>query len=77
MTVIELPDHEAAALRARAASQGLSLEAWLRSLAADGEPSRTPQSKREAVSRIREFQKRVKPDPEGWTIRDYINRDRP
>jgi plasmid stability protein len=34
MTVIELPDEEAAALRKKAAAQGLSLEAWLKTLAA-------------------------------------------
>ena len=27
----------------------------------------------EAGARILEIQKRVKPDPEGWTSRDYIN----
>jgi len=30
-----------------------------------------------AAARIRELQKHVKPDPEGWTIRDYINYGRP
>jgi hypothetical protein len=33
MTVIELPDEQAARLRARAASEGLTLEAWLAKLA--------------------------------------------
>jgi hypothetical protein len=33
MTVIELPDNQAAALKARAALQGLTLEAWLGKLA--------------------------------------------
>jgi hypothetical protein len=33
MTVIEIPDDQAAVLKAKAAAQGLSLEAWLRSLA--------------------------------------------
>jgi plasmid stability protein len=32
MTVIELPDDQAAALRARAAAQGLTLEAWFEKL---------------------------------------------
>ena len=27
----------------------------------------------QAGARILEIQKRVKPDPEGWTSRDYIN----
>jgi hypothetical protein len=35
------------------------------------------QSPQEAASRILQLQKRVKPDPEGWTVHDYINRDRP
>ncbi|MGA2589869.1 MAG: hypothetical protein ABSH32_08150 [Bryobacteraceae bacterium] len=34
MTVIELPDEQAAALKAKAAAEGLSLEAWLNKLAA-------------------------------------------
>ncbi len=41
MTVIEIPDDQAAALKARAAAQGLTLEAWLGKLAeesSDAEP---------------------------------------
>jgi hypothetical protein len=39
MTVIELPDHQAAALKAKAAAQGLTLTAWLGKLAeADPKP---------------------------------------
>lgn len=33
MTVIEIPDDQAAALKAHAAAQGLTLKAWLRKLA--------------------------------------------
>jgi hypothetical protein len=33
MTVIELPDEQAAALKAKAAAAGLTLEAWLQRLA--------------------------------------------
>jgi antitoxin component of MazEF toxin-antitoxin module len=33
MTLIQIPDDQAAALQAKAAAQGLTLEAWLRSLA--------------------------------------------
>ena len=40
MTVIELPDEQAAALRAKAEAAGLTLEAWLHKLAgAQPEPS--------------------------------------
>jgi plasmid stability protein len=38
MTVIELPDEQAAALKAKAAAEGLSLEAWLNKLA-EAEPA--------------------------------------
>jgi len=74
MTVIEIPDEQAEALKARAAAQGLTLEAWLKRLAEE-RPVHTfdPDAAKAAVERIREIQKHVKPDPEGWTIRDYIN----
>ena len=36
MTVIEIPDEQAAALKAKAAAQGFSLEGWLKNLAQDG-----------------------------------------
>src|ERR1017187_2248146 len=41
MTVIELPDDQAAALKARAAAQGLTLEAWFEKLS--GSPVSTSQ----------------------------------
>jgi hypothetical protein len=63
-----------------AQKSGLSLDAYLleavlkekRSTGAptdDAEKAR----KRAAGARLLEIQKRVKPDPEGWTSRDYIN----
>jgi uncharacterized protein (DUF433 family) len=36
MTVIELPDDQVAALKAKAAAQGLSLESWFKKLAEPG-----------------------------------------
>jgi plasmid stability protein len=36
MTVIEIPDDQAAALKARAAAEGLSLQAWIKKLAESG-----------------------------------------
>jgi len=77
MTVIELPDQQAAALKARAAAQGLTLEAWLRRLAEEEAFPPAPSFPPEAAARILELQKRVKPDPEGWTVHDYVNHDRP
>jgi hypothetical protein len=76
MTVIELPDRQAAALKAKAAAQGLTLEAWLNQLADEEASSVAPRSPQEAAARILQLQKRVKPDPEGWTVHDYIDRDR-
>jgi hypothetical protein len=35
MTVIELPDEQAAVLKAKAAAAGLTLEAWLKKLASE------------------------------------------
>jgi hypothetical protein len=39
MTVIEIADSHAAALKAKAAAQGLTLKGWLEKLAADEERS--------------------------------------
>ena len=38
MTLIELPDSQAAALKAKAALQGLTLKAWLGKLAEEAQP---------------------------------------
>jgi plasmid stability protein len=77
MTVIQLPDEQAAALKARAAAQGLTVEAWLQKLAGEESPSSATRSPQEAAARILQLQKHVKPDPEGWTVHDYINHGRP
>jgi hypothetical protein len=42
MTVIELPDEQVAALKVKAAAEGLSLEAWLQKLAEQGRPASHP-----------------------------------
>lgn len=41
MTIIELPDDQAAALKAKAATQGLSLKDWFKNLAATNVPPMT------------------------------------
>ena len=43
MTIIEIPDDEAASLKARAAAQGLTLTQWLERLARETGASREPQ----------------------------------
>jgi hypothetical protein len=42
MTVIELPDEQAAALKAQATAAGLTLEAWLQKLAEQEPPAERP-----------------------------------
>jgi hypothetical protein len=68
MTLIELPDRQAAALKARAAALGLTLEAWLKRLADEEAFSTEPHSARKAAARILQLQKRIKPDPEGLRL---------
>ncbi len=72
---IQLPDQQAAALMAKATAQGMTLEEWVQELATQkaDELASPPQTVQEAIARIRELQQHVKPDPEGWTVRDYIN----
>jgi hypothetical protein len=77
MTVIELSDDQAAALKAKAAAQGLSLKEWLAKLAEAEAPKQAVRSIQEAVAGILDLQKHVKPGPEGWTVKDYINYGRP
>ena len=70
MTVtIQLSDEQATALRAKAATQGLSLERWLQTLAEQEAQGRSGS----VVAEMRALRARVKPDPEGWTTRDYVN----
>lgn len=77
---IELSDESAALLKRQAQARGLSVEAWVEVLArgkASGDkvqPNR--QSAQAAATRILEIQKRVKPDPGGWTVRNYIDHGR-
>lgn len=71
--VIQLPDKQAAVLAAKAAAQGLSLEEWFKQLANEEPTPDQIQQAQAAAQRIREIQKRSRPDPEGWTIRDYIH----
>lgn len=70
MTVtIQLSDEQAAALKAKAEAQGLSLEKWLQSLVQQ-ETKSQPGS---VVVQVRSLRAHLKPDPEGWTTRDYVN----
>ncbi|MBL8231557.1 MAG: hypothetical protein JNL98_23880 [Bryobacterales bacterium] len=75
---IELPDESAARLQQQSARQGVSFQVLVQNLArekADQESDNVFDAK-EAVARILELQKLVKPDPQGWTVRDYIDHGR-
>jgi hypothetical protein len=78
---IEIPDDRAAALRAKAQAQGLSLEEYFRNLAEREAQATTapqaPEQRGSVVQEMRKLRARIKPDPEGWTTRDYVNYGRP
>lgn len=74
---IDLSDDHAAALKANATAQGLTLEDWFQKLAEREVPTEQFRRARAAAAHIREIQKRSKPDPEGWTVHDYIDHGRP
>jgi hypothetical protein len=75
MAVIKLPDEQAAALRARAAAEGLNLEAWLGQLAGEQKIA-TLQDSKNVLEEINALRALVPPDPEGWTTRDYVQHGR-
>jgi hypothetical protein len=62
MTVIELADEDAAALREKAATAGLTLEAWLKQLAGTKETQPPPPRRRHISEIIRENMSRVPPE---------------
>jgi hypothetical protein len=82
MTVrLDWPSDVVDRLTDEARKKGLSLDAYvlqtvLQQKGSNGTPTDDAEQRRrraEAGARILEIQKRVKPDPEGWTSRDYIN----
>ena len=67
-------------LTEEARKRGLSLDAFLLetvlhrdSTGAASDEGESRRRREDAASRMLEIQQRVKPDPEGWTSRDYIN----
>lgn len=67
-------------LTSQAQQKGLSLEAYLlqhvlRQWADDAAASSADKRGRRAAAaqRILDMQRNVKPDPDGWTSRDYVN----
>ena len=82
MTVqLDWPPDVVGRLTEEAQKEGLSLDVYLLQTVlqqkdSNGDPTDDAAKRRrraDAGARILEMQKRVKPDPEGWTSRDYIN----
>ncbi|HXB72416.1 MAG TPA: hypothetical protein VNY05_29535 [Candidatus Acidoferrales bacterium] len=82
MTVsLDWPPDVVDRLTEEARNKGLSLDAYvlqtvLLQRSSNDAPSDDAEKRRkraDAGRRILELQQRVKPDPEGWTSRDYIN----
>jgi hypothetical protein len=76
---IQVSEKSAALLAQQAAAHGLSLEAWVDELVSEKAQAlgtTRDRKTRAAAEGILEIQKRVKPDPEGWTSRDYIDHGR-
>ena len=82
MTVqLDWPPDVVDRLTEEARKKGLSLEAYLletilQQNGSNGAATADAEKRRKRVdagARILEIQKRIKPDPEGWTSRDYIN----
>jgi hypothetical protein len=85
MTVqLDWPPDVVDRLTGEAQKRGLSLDAYLLEAveghqAAENVSSHDEEKRRkraEAGARILEIRERVRPDPEGWTSRDYINHGR-
>jgi hypothetical protein len=78
---VELSDEGVALLKQQAKAHGLSLDEWVLALAREkariDDGQFRQQRAQAAVTRILEIQKRVRPDPEGWAIRQYLDHGRP
>jgi hypothetical protein len=77
---IELSDESAALLKQQADAHGVTVDAWVQALAREKariDEVHSGRQKAQAAARILEIQKRVKPDPDGLTVRDYIDHSRP
>lgn len=83
MTVrLDWPPEVVERLTHEARRKGVSLETYiLESVLRQPNSPSTLEAKRlqreQAATRIMEIQRRVQPDPEGWTSREYIHYGRP
>ncbi|HKD05496.1 MAG TPA: hypothetical protein VKB79_06300 [Bryobacteraceae bacterium] len=83
MTVqLDWPPDVVGRLTEQARRKGLSLDAYLLEKALrlngdsdneSGDDAEKRRERAEAAASIRELRAGVKPDPEGWTLRDYVD----
>lgn len=77
---IDIPDSQAAALSAQAAAQGLTLETLVQKMveqeAGRAKARSQPGQHGSVVEAMRKLRASVKPDPDGWTTRDYVKHGR-
>jgi plasmid stability protein len=83
--ILELPDSKEAALKAKARAHGVSAEQYAAQLverdldqhadalaAADTHIAPAESGTGSLVEKMRALRARLKPDPEGWSTRDYV-----
>jgi hypothetical protein len=75
--IIELSDESAALLKRQADAHGLTVDAWVQALARErarmDDVYLGRQKAQAAAAGILQIQQRVKLDPDGWSLRDYID----
>ena len=73
---IQISEKSALLLNQQASAHGTRLADWVEELGfehAQANSAALHSSRRAAVEGIAGLQKQVKPDPNGWTIREYID----
>lgn len=75
--MIQISEKSAELLARQAAAHGVTVEAWVETLAIEKASSADLRADAKpegfsVVEQMRQLRSRVKPDPEGWTVRDYV-----
>jgi hypothetical protein len=78
---IQISEKSAELLAQQAAEHGITVEAWIEELAAEKArtatsgvlPTKGGHLGRSLIEQMRELRSHVKPDPQGWTVRDYVD----
>ncbi|MEP7366431.1 MAG: hypothetical protein ABI972_24500 [Acidobacteriota bacterium] len=78
---IQISEKSAELLARQAAAHGVTVEAWVEKLAIEKANSAAASAEHRndenpgvgsVVEQMRKLRSRVKPDPEGWTVKDYV-----